>query len=80
MRMELEMKSFDVMEGITKSGDIYQVDSRRYITVEYFQKIGDIRFPSYCYVKDVLIAPAAKVSFPRAEMSVFYRNYRTIDD
>ena len=79
MRMELEMKSFDVMEGITKSGDIYQVDSRRYITVEYFYKIEDIRFPSICYVKEALFAPAAKVSFPRAEMYVYYRNYRAID-
>ena len=79
MRMEFEMKSFNVMEGMTKSGDIYQVDSRRYITVEYFSMIEDIRLPSLCYVKEALIAPSAKVSFPRAEMYVYYSNYRAID-
>ncbi|MGB2907244.1 MAG: hypothetical protein WBB73_09080, partial [Candidatus Aminicenantaceae bacterium] len=79
MRMEFEMRSFNVMEGISKSGDIFQVDSRRYITVEYFSQFENIRFPSLCYVKEALIAPSAKVSFPRAEMYVYYRNYRPID-
>ena len=79
MRMEFEVKSFNVLEGVTKSGDSYQVDSRRYITVEYFSMIEDIRFPSLCYVKEALIASSAKVSFPRAEMYVYYSNYRAID-
>jgi hypothetical protein len=47
--------------------------------VEYLYKAEDIRFPTICYVKEVLIAPAAKVTFPRAEMHVYYRDYRIID-
>ena len=78
MRMEFEMKSSGIMQGVTKSGETFQVDSRRVVKVEYLYKIGGIRFPSLCHVKESLLAPTMKTGFPRAEISITYRNYKTI--
>ena len=78
MRMEFEMKSPGIMPGLTKSGDAFQVDSRRIVELDYLYKIGGIRFPSLCHVKESLLAPTMKTSFPRAEIFIIYRNYRDI--
>jgi hypothetical protein len=78
MRMEFEMKSPGPLQGVTKSGDAFPVESRRMVKVEYLHKVGSIRFPTLCQVKESLIAPTMKTSFPRAEIFIAYRNYRTL--
>ena len=78
MRMEIETTIPGAMEGMTKSGNLFEVDSKRFMRVEYLYEEDGIRPPSSVYVKETLFAPSMKTSFPRAELSIYYKDYRMI--